>query len=203
MEFEVEKGYGESLCNTIRQVALTKMRVARPIAFKVGVISNVLSAGDNVLEDMVEFFSNVSKYNYRIKSDKEIVSVTVRCDGTMRLGDLNSAEVEVLSADTASVEILHTLHNAVDVVIYFRNGTNGATKDDNTYFLERFGVQDGSLTVCNSRHNLIDTFTIKISDLDEARDKVAINIVTNDGTSEKDVVATACKELARVLSSLS
>ena len=52
MDIKVPRGQGLYIINALRQMIYTQRCVLRPIAFSVG-NSNVLSAGNTVVEDMI------------------------------------------------------------------------------------------------------------------------------------------------------
>ena len=54
MDIKVPRGQGLYIINALRQMIYTQRCVLRPIAFSVG-NSNVLSAGNTVVEDMISF----------------------------------------------------------------------------------------------------------------------------------------------------
>ena len=67
MKILVERGWGEIFANFTRQALLTKLDVWRPVAFAIGASSNIVTAGDNVIEDSVELASKLSSYHFDIQ----------------------------------------------------------------------------------------------------------------------------------------
>ena len=72
MNYTVRKGLGSILGNLTRQMLLTQWPSVRPIGYAVGDKSTVISAGSNVVEDMVEFSSSFCWVTIGIKGLSQV-----------------------------------------------------------------------------------------------------------------------------------
>lgn len=152
MKVTFDKSIADATFNAVRQVLLTKSTEARPIAFKVGDMSNVLRTSDVVEEDMTEFISNVSAGAYECSGDFAVYETQV--DGTLNLSKLAESSIKSVGDDIA---VLHSLQ-PIGVQIFFRNDCGSYTSKENAYWLESKGVDTTSLVVTASHHCAIDSF---------------------------------------------
>lgn len=205
MEIRVPRGQGLYVVNALRQMIYTRRCVLRPIAFSVG-NSNVLSAGNTVVEDMVAFSTSISKLNYVCAKQHEpegsvIKSVHV-CDGILHVSDLNTDDVKILGLDDDK-EILHTIKTednsnaSVVVTIFYRMGCGMYTAEENLHFLNNVKGEDAhfvdnpdNYTYFSSRHVDIDKFTYTIEQL-PSEDLVRVNASTFSDQTEEEVLHEA------------
>lgn len=205
MEIKVPRGQGLYVVNALRQMIYTRRCVLRPIAFSVG-NSNVLSAGNTVVEDMVSFSTAISKVNYACKSANEpdgtVIKSVHTCDGVLRISDLITDSIDVLGL-AEDKEILHTIradgnNNAsVPVVIFYRMSCGMYTAEENLYFLKnvkdnnaQFVDNPDSYTYLSSRHVDVDNFTYSIEQL-PTNDVVHVNVSVFSNQSEEEVLHEA------------
>lgn len=197
-----KRGFGESLLNTVRQVTMTQIPVVRPVAFKVGSTSNVITINDKVVEDMVTFISNVSALQFRAAREFDTTKVTGVCHSTLRASDLFSGtDVECLGSDT---ELLHSLAD-VPVEVVFRKCAGVHSAEENTEALESTGFATEAFVVTNSRHCNVEQFGIKKLHGQYDRtdtESFEVMIYTSDGTEEREVFTQGVKLLAVGLTSL-
>lgn len=197
MQLKLKTELVHPMMNTLRLIALTQLSIARPIAVKVGDNSSILSAGDTVIEDMIEFCSKLSEHNFGCNTDKELISITVPQCSTLYLSDLTSDEISLCNSESASEELLHTLQTPVDITILFRNSTNVHNSFHNTEFLENNHVPNlDSFTVLNSRHCKIANFRYKILKQMGELSLVELCIDSFDGTPEEEIYKQ-CVELIK------
>ena len=181
MDIKVPRGQGLYIINALRQMIYTQRCVLRPIAFSVG-NSNVLSAGNTVVEDMISF--------------------STVCDSVLRTSDLVTESIDVLDlADDK--EILHTIRTdgnanaSVPVTIFYRMGCGMYTAEENLYFLKNAKGDDAHFidnpdkyTYFSSRHVDVDKFTYSIEQL-PMDDVIHVNVSVFSGQSEKEVLHEA------------
>ncbi len=205
MDIKVPRGQGLYIINALRQMIYTQRCVLRPIAFSVG-NSNVLSAGNTVVEDMISFSTAISKLNYVCKGINEpegtIIKSTHVCDSVLRTSDLVTESIDVLGlADDK--EILHTIRTdgnanaSVPVTIFYRMGCGMYTAEENLYFLKNAKGDDAHFidnpdkyTYFSSRHVDVDKFTYSIEQL-PMDDVIHVNVSVFSGQSEKEVLHEA------------
>ena len=88
MRKKVRKGCASIIANAVRQIALTSLDSLRPVAIRVGNHCDVISAGDSVLEDMVQITTNLNSLSFVSKSAGEIVEFRTVVKGTLKASDL-------------------------------------------------------------------------------------------------------------------
>lgn len=206
MEKRIRKGCAGIVANVIRQIALTELKSLRPIAIRVGNESNVISAGNSVLEDMLQICSSLNVLGYTSNSSAEILEFRTVVTGTLMASQLQSDEFSVVLPDGRDVEIMHVLNDSVEVVIYFKNCNGVCTKDDNIYTLTKEGFNTDKLVVVNSRHTDITNFSYSISDdTDNATDLVDFSIesrISNKADFQKELFNHSVEILKEILDEL-
>lgn len=193
-KMRVKKGLGNIVANVIRQMALVGINSLRPIAITVGQNSNVISAGENVVEDMIQICSNLNSLHYEVLGNLDFDSIiifhTKINNGVLKSSDLKDDKFHAVS-DTDR-ELLHVLNGHVDVTIYFRYTSNVCTKDDNILCLENNGIDTSTLVVTNSRHSDVLNFAYKIK-TDDFFDTIEFDIKTP--FKDLDVLTLSIKNL--------
>lgn len=201
MRITVNKGCGNIIGNTLRQVALTQLPVIRPIAIKVGETCNVLTAGKDVQEDMTTIISNLTSITYSYSGDDSVVVVQATANGVLRASDLAKNGITICSGDDDKV-ILTTMGVPVAVAVYFRVGTGVATIQDNTIYLNNYGVTAKDLVVFVSRHSQIVSFAYTVKEQAGGKDLIDLTIVSNTDRSEEDIFSAIKSELLAIIQSL-
>lgn len=203
MQITLNHFYSGPVKNIIRQVAMTQLEVVRPIAFQVG-NSNLLSAGDSVLEDMIEVSSNISNLVYVDPSNSlergKVVSVTCNVDGTLYAKDLEGSGVQIYSDNT---EILHTINQQVSVTVFFIKGIGSYTSDECMEILQESNLYNENIITMNARFCKIKTISFG-EDIrqGDGTDIVQIFIETNDGSSAESVLEASVENLIEVFSGI-
>lgn len=204
MRKKVRKGCANVIANTVRQIALTSLDSLRPVAIRVGNHCDVISAGDSVLEDMVQIITNLNSLNFVSKSAGEIVEFRTVVKETLKASDLKGNSFEAVLPGEKDVEILHVLNDEIEVVVYFRNTCGVGTKDDNLYALAKAGVDTDKLVVVNSRHTDISKFAYTISeDTDELTDVIDFQIeskISNSLEFNEEILKSSAKIIRDILS---
>ena len=201
---KVKKGCANIIANAVRQIALSSLKSLRPVAIKVGNECNVISAGNSVLEDMIQISSNLNSLGYKCKGDGEIFVFRTVVTGTLKASEIKTDDFEVVLPDGEDVDILHVLNDNVEVVIYFRNTSGVGTKDDNLYALAKASVPTDKLVVINSRHTDITKFSYTISeDTDDLTDAIDFQIeskISNTLENQEEILKSSAKIINEILS---
>ena len=201
---KVKKGCAKITANAVRQIALTSLDSLRPVAIKVGNHCDVISAGDSVLEDMVQITTNLNSLNFVNKSSGEIIEFRTVVNGTLKASDLKGNSFETILPEGKDVEILHVLNDEVEVVVYFRNTCGVCTKDDNLYALAKSGVDTDKLVVVNSRHTDISKFSYTIlDDTDDLTDAIDFQIeskISHSAEFNEEILKSSAKIICDILS---
>lgn len=178
MELIVRKGCATVIANVVRQIALTQIKSLRPIAIKIN-FANVISAGDSVLEDMIQICSNLNSLHYINTSGTDFVKFSCNISSVLKASDLRNADLEVALNKSINSELIHVLNDNIPVTIYFRYANGVATRDDNVFFLEQNNVDTSDLVVINSRHTDIINFSYTITELDRYNDLINFSVESN------------------------
>ena len=182
MELTVRKGCAGIIANVVRQIALTQIKSLRPIAIKIN-FANVISAGDSVLEDMIQICSNLNSLHYVNTSGTDFVEFSCNVSNVLKASDLHNTHLDVALNKSTNRELMHVLNDNVPVTIYFRYDNGVISRDDNVFFLEQNKVDTSDLVVVNSRHTDIINFSYTITELD--RDNDLINFFVESGISDE------------------
>lgn len=207
---DLKKESAETICNALRQTALCRRKVLRPIAVKVGEQSSVVAMGPLVMEDMTEFISKLVSYNYLPVdelSEGQIVSTIVTCTNKVTLADVLGS-VAIAYDSNPNEELLHFVKSsagdtAIVVEVYFRYACGAFSSSQNENFLEQCKtVISTGLTAFNSRHNDIDSFAFDVNKTSYNMDKTTISIKSKIDVSEQQILRESINDLVQSLNSL-
>lgn len=189
MNIVLNKYVGESVMNAVRQAAMCCIEEVRPIAFKVGLDSNVIAISDFVEEDMTEFISNVCSSSFVASPNSDdLVEVTVEANGVLTVKDLCTNSIAV--AKFGIVDVLHTM-KSTNVTVWFRRASGAFREKENVQFLEDHRVDTSHLVVINSRHCPVTVFHQQEVSRSEDSITFSIEIRTNSTVTENEVLERA------------
>lgn len=212
MKFNVDKGCGRFIANAIRQMIYVKRYVVRPVAFKVGIDTNILTAGNLFIEDMIKFSSDLSSLRFAYdgpgsKSDR-IIRRDCVCHGELRSRDLEGDGIRIVGGRCKDDVLLHTVagdNTDFAISIIFRNAQGGYTHDENKYAIMASlnGAElDSSYVVMSSRHS--DVISVKTGVSAEMDcDVVDISAEVYTGEPEDAIVSAACESMKYLLGQMS
>lgn len=172
VEFVCDSAIANSLCNTLRQVAMTQRSCLRPIAFQIGSRSTVTDAGDEVEEAPLEVIWAVSSLRFRYAGSRDLAFVTFSTDSVLKAKDLEANGISVISEDK---EILHAM-SATSGTIYFRFAKGMFSAKDNQEFLRANDVDMTKVTCIASNHNELAAFNVNREELQNGKAKVEISV---------------------------
>lgn len=195
MKIKVDKYSGASYLNTLRQIALTRLKEIRPIAFKVGAFSNVLTINDSVEEDMTEFISKISSSVFSYEGNAPLFKWKGIVNRCLAINELAKDGLGVVVAGCK--EILHC-DGCEEAIIYFRNDCGKFTREENIGFLRSNSVNTDDLVVVASRHSPIKLFAFeKVGDPDyEGNVEYELSVCTKGIITEEIAIRTAAMLLA-------
>lgn len=187
MKYTVRKGLGHIIGNLARQMLLTQWPSIRPIAYSVGNKSTVVSAGSNVVEDMVEFGLAISSLNFKCDSmelgDVKCVELDSR---VIKVSDLEQNGLQAIG--DGEKEILHFVGEPVTVKIFFRCGYGSFSSYENRRFLEQNSLFENNVITMNSRHCDISTVGFTVEPVNDEEESLIINIDDSLGRNEHELV---------------
>lgn len=192
MQVTLEKGLGNAFLNTVRSAAYVCCPIVRPIGFKVGGDSTVVSISDSVLEDMTTFISNVSRHVFYYRGNRDLIEATVECDGELMLSALLNGTGVTVNED---VPVLHS-NAPVRVSVIFHFGSGNHLIQENEAILENAGYTGYVAT--NSRHCVVDAFTFNRTDTSDTEEVYEVTLTTIDGSSPDTVFKMAVQHVKEV-----
>ncbi len=110
----LERGFGVTLGNALRRVMLSSLRGAAITSVRVEGVLHEFSTIPGVMEDMSDVVLNLKEVRLRLHADgPKTLSVNKKGEGTLRAGDLVSADatVEIVNPD----HLIATLSSEADV----------------------------------------------------------------------------------------
>ncbi|AYF45870.1 MULTISPECIES: DNA-directed RNA polymerase subunit alpha [Halobacteriovorax] len=191
----LERGYGQTLGNSLRRVLLSSLQGAAIVAIRIEGVEHEFGTINNVKEEVSEIILNLKEVHFRIK-DKEQVTLTLEksVEGVVTAGDISeSANVEVLNPDHAICNL--STGGSIKMELLVARGKGYVTALDNK---ESFDLPIGwvyldslfspvarvNYTVTNSRVGKRTDF-----------DKLTLEVWTNAGVEPSDAVAYSAKIL--------
>jgi len=141
----LERGFGQTIGNSLRRVLLSSLPGASMFALKVDGAQHEFSALDGVEEDVTTIILNLKNLIIRIDEDSEAVKLlelNVKGPAVVTAGDLTaSSEVEVINKD---LEIAHVSEGGhLKLTVYARNGRGYVTGESNKALKGEFGLPVG------------------------------------------------------------
>ena len=197
MQIKVNNEEKLIMCNLLRHMSLTHRKVLRPIGFRVGTASNLLTSSQTV-EDMLTFYSALTALAYEYNGESDLVVMKIQLIDKLNVSDLNQQGVKVRSNQAC---LLHALSNTpTEVEIYFRFTEGNQTQEDNTQFLKEhnYDVFERHISVFASRHCDIVKFSWD-NDRNDLADAINIDIETNSGADSKTVLVESIENGIAVL----
>lgn len=93
-------GYGQTLGNSLRRVALSSIEGAAITAFRIDGVSHEFTTIPGVKEDVVEIMLNLKAISFKSFSEKPVELSLTKKGGSVTAGDIKtSADVEVVNPD--------------------------------------------------------------------------------------------------------
>ena len=94
------RGYGQTLGNSLRRVALSSIEGAAITAFRIDGVSHEFTTIPGVKEDVVEIMLNLKAISFKSFSEKPVELSLTKKGGSVTAGDIKtSADVEVVNPD--------------------------------------------------------------------------------------------------------
>lgn len=198
MKLRLNKYVGDSIVNSLRQAVMCRVPDTRPIAFKVGEMSDVVNISDVVEEDMTEFISNVSSSYYASANELEVFNS--RVGNVLHTSDIaKGSGISVLSVGVS--EVLHVLAG-VPVTIYFRRDAGKFLSKENAMFLKSKGVDTNSLVIINSRHSPVLNFSFTKKRVSDFIDEFDISVYTNGSVPGEEILKYGIEILKKDLENI-
>ncbi|MFG1484201.1 DNA-directed RNA polymerase subunit alpha [Halobacteriovorax sp. HFRX-2_2] len=191
----LERGYGQTLGNSLRRVLLSSLQGAAIVAIRIDGVEHEFGTINNVKEEVSEIILNLKEVHFKIK-DKEQVTLTLEksVEGVVTAGDISeSANVEVLNPEHAICNL--STGGSIKMELLVARGKGYVTALDNK---ESFDLPIGWICldslfspVARVNYTVTNSRVGKRTDFD----KLTLEVWTNAGVEPSDAVAYSAKIL--------
>ncbi len=191
----LERGYGQTLGNSLRRVLLSSLQGAGIVAIRVEGVDHEFGTINNVKEEVSEIILNLKEVRFKLNS-KEDVTLTLEKsgEGPVKSGDItSSSSVEVLNPDHVICNV--SSGGSIRVEIKVGRGKGYVTALDNK---EEYDLPVGWIyldTLFSPVHRV--NFNVTNSRVGKRTDydKLTLEVWTNSGIEPIDAVAFSAKIL--------
>ncbi len=191
----LERGYGQTLGNSLRRVLLSSLQGAGIVAIRIEGVDHEFGTINNVKEEVSEIILNLKEVRFKIKGKEDVILTLEKSgEGPVTASDIaeNSA-VEVLNPD-------HTICNVssggnIRMEIKTARGKGYVTALDNK---EEYDLPVGWIyldTLFSPVHRVNYTVTNSRVGKRTDYDKLTLEVWTNSGIDPNDAVAYSAKIL--------
>lgn len=195
----LERGYGQTLGNSLRRVLLSSLQGAGIVAIRIEGVEHEFGTISNVKEEVSEIILNLKEVKFKIKSKEEVILLLEKSgEGPVKASDMSeNADIEVLNPDHVIANI--SSGGSIKIEIKVARGKGYMTALDNKdnhelpigwiYIDTLYSpVHRVNYTVTNSRVGKRTDF-----------DKLTLEVWTNAGIDPSDAVAYSAKILRNQL----
>ncbi|MDD0854482.1 DNA-directed RNA polymerase subunit alpha [Halobacteriovorax sp. GB3] len=191
----LERGYGQTLGNSLRRVLLSSLQGAGIVAIRIDGVEHEFGTINNVKEEVSEIILNLKEVRFKIK-DKEDVVLTLEKsgEGPVTAGDIaEHANIEVLNPEHVICNI--SSGGSIKMELTVARGKGYVTALDNK---EEYDLPIGwiYLDTLFSPVNRVN-YTVTNSRVGKRTDydKLSLEVWTNAGIEPQDAVAYSAKIL--------
>ncbi len=191
----LERGYGQTLGNSLRRVLLSSLQGAGICAIRIDGVDHEFGTIHNVKEEVAEIILNLKEIYFSI-SDKEDVVLTLEKneEGAVKAGDISEhANVKVLNPEHVICNI--SSGGSIKMEIMVARGKGYVTAMDNK---ENFDLPVGWIyldTLFSPVHRVNYTVTNSRVGKRTDYDRLTLEVWTNAGIDPQEAVAYSAKIL--------
>ena len=191
----LERGYGQTLGNSLRRVLLSSLQGAGIVAIRIEGVEHEFGTINNIKEEVPEIILNLKEIYFRLR-DKESVVLNLEKsgEGIVRAGDISeNANVEILNPDHVICNI--SSGGSIKMELQLVRGKGYVTALDNKEKYElplRWIYLD---TLFSPVHRVNYTVTNSRVGKRTDYDKLSLEVWTNSGIEPIDAVAFSAKIL--------
>ena len=191
----LERGYGQTLGNSLRRVLLSSLQGAGIAAIRIEGVDHEFGTINNVKEEVSEIILNLKEVAFKLKGKEDVVMVLEKTgEGPVKAGDITeSSSVEVLNPDHVICNI--SSGGSIRMEIKVARGKGYVTALDNK---EEFDLPVGWIyldTLFSPVHRVNYTVTNSRVGKRTDYDKLTLEVWTNSGIDPTDAVAYSAKIL--------
>ncbi|MEE3079024.1 MAG: DNA-directed RNA polymerase subunit alpha [Bdellovibrionota bacterium] len=196
----LERGYGQTLGNSLRRVLLSSLQGAGIVAIRVEGVEHEFGTINNVKEEVSEIILNLKEVQFKLKGKEDVVlTLEKAAEGAVTAGDISEhADVEVLNPEHVICNISSGGSIRIELKVARGKGYVTALDNKDIYDLPIGWVYLDTLFSPVSRVN----YTVTNSRVGKRTDydKLSLEVWTNAGVNPQDAVAYAAKILRDQLS---
>ena len=192
----LEKGYGQTLGNSLRRVLLSSLQGAGIVAIKIEGVSHEFGTLNNIKEEVSEIILNLKEVRFSLKSKEDATLILNKSEeGLVKAGDISvtSSAVQILNPNHVICNI--SSGGSINMELKIARGRGYVSALDNKenhdlpigwIFLDTLfsPVNRVNYTVTNARVGKRTDF-----------DKLVLEVWTNGGVGPDDAVAYSAKIL--------
>jgi len=191
----LERGYGQTLGNSLRRVLLSSLQGAGIVAIRIDGVEHEFGTINNVKEEVSEIILNLKEVHFKIKGKEDVVLTLEKSgEGPVKAGDISGhANVEVLNPDYVICNV--SSGGSIKMELKVARGKGYVTALDNK---EDFDLPVGWVyldTLFSPVHRVNYTVTNARVGKRTDFDKLTLEVWTNSGIDPSDAVAFAAKIL--------
>ncbi|MCP4912638.1 MAG: DNA-directed RNA polymerase subunit alpha [Oligoflexia bacterium] len=191
----LERGYGQTLGNSLRRVLLSSLQGAGIVAIRIDGVDHEFGTINNVKEEVSEIILNLKEVYFSIKGKEDVVLTLEKSgEGPVKAGDIaENPSVEVLNPDHVICNV--SSGGSIKMELKIARGKGYVTALDNK---ETFDLPVGWVyldTLFSPVHRVNYTVTNSRVGKRTDFDKLTLEVWTNSGIDPHDAVAYSAKIL--------
>ncbi|MCO4794344.1 MAG: DNA-directed RNA polymerase subunit alpha [Bacteriovoracaceae bacterium] len=191
----LERGYGQTLGNSLRRVLLSSLQGAGIVAIRIEGVEHEFGTINNVKEEVSEIILNLKEVHLKIKTREDVVLTLEKTgEGPIKAGDISeNANVEVLNPDHVIANV--SSGGSIKMELKIARGKGYVSAIDNK---EEFDLPLGWIyldTLFSPVHRVNYTVTNSRVGKRTDFDKLSLEVWTNAGVEPMDAVAFSAKIL--------
>lgn len=191
----LERGYGQTLGNSLRRVLLGSLQGAGIVALRVEGVDHEFGTINNVKEEVSEIILNLKEVQFRLKGKEDVVlTIEKSGEGPVRASDISeSSAVEVLNPDLVIANV--SSGGSVKMELKVARGKGYVTALDNK---EAFELPVGWIFI-DTLFSPVNRVNYSVTNSRVGKrtdyDKLTIEVWTNSGIEPTDAIAFSSKIL--------
>jgi DNA-directed RNA polymerase subunit alpha len=191
----LERGYGQTLGNSLRRVLLSSLQGAGIVAIRIEGVEHEFGTINNVKEEVAEIILNLKEVQLKLKNKEDLVVTLEKTgEGPVRAGDISeNPMMEVLNPDHVICNI--SSGGSIKMELKVSQGKGYVTALDNK---DNYDLPVGWIyldTLFSPVHRVNYTVTNSRVGKRTDFDKLTLEVWTNAGVEPTDAVAYSAKIL--------
>lgn len=191
----LERGYGQTLGNSLRRVLLSSLQGAGIVAIRIEGVEHEFGTINNVKEEVAEIILNLKEVQLKLKNKEDLVVTLEKTgEGPVRAGDISeNPMLEVLNPDHVICNI--SSGGSIKMELKVSQGKGYVTALDNK---DEYDLPVGWIyldTLFSPVHRVNYTVTNSRVGKRTDFDKLTLEVWTNAGVEPTDAVAYSAKIL--------